>query len=152
MPLRPIRAPDIDAISTWLPPVARDLGYPAWESGEGLRLSAGPHDALIYDEAAGIAVLSYENASPEPDAARIHLLAVAPGRRRLGIGSRAALALERRLRASTARLYVVVPARLGLALYFWLRLGYRPLTQAGWPARPEQSPSLWMRRELQRRS
>ena len=81
-------------------------------------------------------------------AAHVKLLAVAPDKRRLGIGGRAALALERRLRRSAKRLYVLVPSRIGIALYFWLRLGYRPLTQRDWPEAPADAPSTWMVREL----
>jgi len=73
---------------------------------------------------------------------------VAPDRRRLGTGHRSALALETRLPASIRRVYVSIPARLGLALYFWLRLGYRPLTQRDWPAAPDDAPGVWMVREL----
>ncbi len=54
----------------------------------------------------------------------------------------------KRLRRSSRRVYVLVPSKLGLALYFWLRLGYRPLTQREWPAGPESTPSVWMMRDL----
>jgi hypothetical protein len=41
-----------------------------------------------------------------------------------------------------------VPSDLGLALYFWLRLGYRPLLQRDWPAPVEGKTAAWMQREL----
>ncbi len=93
-------------------------------------------------------LLHYEAGAPDTRAARVHLLIVAPERRRLGIGGRAALALETRLSGEVERIYIAVPSDLGLAFYFWLRLGYRPLTQSDWPAPPERPPAVWMVREL----
>lgn len=47
--------------------------------------------------------------------------------RGLGLGSEAARLLEGWSRGQgTLRCEVLVPKNLGLALYFWLRLGYRP--------------------------
>jgi hypothetical protein len=80
--------------------------------------------------------------------AQVRFLAVEPGRRRLGAGGRAALALERKLKRSARAIYVLIPEHLGLALYFWLRLGYRPLTQGDWPVAPDEGASTWMVREL----
>jgi GNAT superfamily N-acetyltransferase len=119
-----------------------------WSSEDALRDALGRDDTLLYHDDAGEAFLAYELHTPKRDAARIDLLAVAADKRRLGIGSRAALALEKRLARPAKRIYVAVPARIGLALYFWLRLGYRPLTQGEWPQGPEDPPSAWMVREL----
>ena len=38
---------------------------------------------------------------------------------------------------------VLAPANNGVALYFWLRLGYRPLADAAWPKPCE---GTWMSR------
>ena len=148
MELRPLREADVAALAAWLPRAATELGCDRWAGEDAL------HDAIdreavlavLQDEPLG--VLAYEVGAPQREAARVRFLAVVPGRRRLGVGSAAALALEERLAGSLARIYVSVPAALGLAFYFWLRLGYQPLTQREWPARPEEPPSVWLVRPL----
>jgi GNAT superfamily N-acetyltransferase len=86
-------------------------------------------------EAIGVAV-ARPNA-PVEGSASVPFLAIAPPRRFRGLGGEAALALERHLRHRFAieRLLAPVPDGRGLAVYFWLRLGYRPLlsSQAPWP-------------------
>ena len=144
MTLRPLRTADIPALAVWLPRAAAEARCQRWAREDALPAAVGREGALVADDC----FLAYELGSPQPQAATVQLLAVAPGRRRLGTGSLAALALERRLRLSASGIYVLVPAQLGLALYFWLRLGYRPLTQAEWPARPERGPAVWMVRGL----
>lgn len=144
MRLRPLRTADVPSLAAWLPRAAADAGCDRWASDDALRAATGREGALADDQC----FLAYETGLPQPETANIEFLAVAPDRRRLGIGSRAALALEERLRGSVTGIYVIVPAHLGLAFYFWLRLGYRPLTQAEWPARPEQGPAVWMLRAL----
>lgn len=145
--LRPLREADIAALS-WLPTVARDIGCDRWASEDDLLGAISASNVLAVVEHSPLGLLAYDTGTPHKNAARIRFLAVEPARRRLGVGSRAALALEVRLRSSTKDIYVTVPARLGLAFYFWLRLGYRPLTQKDWPARPEETPSVWMVRSL----
>jgi GNAT superfamily N-acetyltransferase len=52
---------------------------------------------------------------------------VTPALRGLGLGSEAVRLLEGwSRRRGTLRCEALVPKSLGLALYFWLRLGYRP--------------------------
>ncbi len=148
--LRPLRKSDLASLSAWLPDVAKDVRCDRWSSAGALRAAVGAKYVLTVLEDGPAGLLTYDLAAPSPGAAHVTLLAVDPARRRRGIGGRAALALERRLRRSVARIYACVPARLGLALYFWLRLGYRPLMQAESPAQPEISPSVWMVRELRR--
>jgi GNAT superfamily N-acetyltransferase len=146
MPLRPLRAADVAALSGWLPGVAAEAGCDRWAGVKALRATS---TALLYGDDHAEAFVAYEMDAPLPGCARIDLLAVAAERRRLGSGSRAALALERKLARSTKRLYVRVPSRTGLALYFWLRLGYRPLTQREWPVVPEGGDAaVWMVRQL----
>jgi len=146
--LRPLRRSDLDVLTAWLPGVAADAGCESWATDDTLRDAVGRRDVLVAHDTGPAGLLVFETATPESDAAVVRFLAVDPARRRLGIGGRAALALERRLGRTTRRLYVAIPSRSGLALYFWLRLGYRPLTQAEWPARPDDSPATWMLREL----
>ena len=148
MSLRSLRASDVLALSAWLSPLTMELGCGRWISEPTLRESVAAHDVLLYSDDAGDAFVAYEAGTPVPGCARIDFVAVAREKRRLGIGSRAALALERRLARSADRIYVRVPPRLGLALYFWLRLGYRPLLQHDWPAPRGEEASAWMMRKL----
>ncbi len=109
-------------------------------------MPAGNVHVLTNDDAS--AFIAFQTALPEPDAAQVDFVAVAPGQRRLGIGGRMALGVERRLKAEANRLYALVPASNGLALYFWLRLGYRSLARKDSPAIPRGDTSVWMMRAL----
>ena len=144
--LRSLREADIEPLSAWLPPAASEAGCERWAAADALRETVGRPDTLVSGKPGIESFVSYELAAPQRDAAQIVFLAVTPDRRRLGVGQRTVLALERRLTRSAARCFVLVPARLGLALYFWLRLGYRPLTQAASPAQREAG--LWLVRQL----
>jgi ribosomal protein S18 acetylase RimI-like enzyme len=149
--LRSLRASDVGSLATWLPAAAASVGCERWPDEASLRAAAGRSDVLLFRDRAGEAFIAYDIDAPVPGAVRIELLAVAPDRRRLGLGSRAALALEKRIGRSAERIYVAVPATTGLALYFWLRLGYRPLLQREWPA-PLDGVSAWMMRDLRQPS
>ncbi len=148
MELRPLRKRDIESLSPWLPQAAGDLVCDGWAGDGALSDATGDRTVLVAVEGRPAGILAYQADAPEPDAAWVRLLAVEPGRRRLGVGGRAALALEKRLRRSVRRIYVLVPADLGLAFYFWLRLGYRPLTQAERSVPPVARPATWLVREL----
>ena len=50
------------------------------------------------------------------------------------------------------RVYAPVPEGRGLAVYFWLRLGFRPLSRAESPKSPlgltgDSKPGIWMVRD-----
>lgn len=145
--LHPIRPADAERLATWLPDVAAEAGWADWADPDSLSRSI--HNPQVLTDESSTAFLAFELASPAPSAARVDFLAVSPERRRLGIGGRTALALERRLRGKATSVYTLVPASIGLALYFWLRLGYQPLAQGDWPTAKETGPpSIWMKREL----
>jgi ribosomal protein S18 acetylase RimI-like enzyme len=144
--LRPLARRDIQRLAAWLPGAARAAGCDLWADTPNLSTAIKRDDVLV-DGSTG-AFLHIEAAAPHGGEARVHFLAVDPEQRRLGLGGRVALTLEELLRGSAERIYVAVPADFGLALYFWLRLGYRPLTQREWPTSPERGPSVWMVREL----
>ena len=147
MRLHSIRPADAERLATWLPDVAAEAGWADWADPDPLSRSV--HDPQVLTDDSSTAFLAFELASPIPSAARIDFLAVSPGKRRLGIGGRTALAFERRLRGKAKSVYAPVPASIGLALYFWLRLGYQPLTKRDWPVTPKSAtPSIWMKREL----
>lgn len=76
-------------------------------------------------------------------------LAVAEAQRAFGYGGAAVPLIERqtaKLGATLAR--VRVPATNGVALYFWLRLGYRPLASGTWSAPGGAYAGTWMVRDL----
>ncbi len=147
MRLHSIRPADAERLATWLPDVAAEAGWADWADPDSLSRSV--HDPQVLTDDSSTAFLAFELASPIPSAARIDFLAVSPERRRLGIGGRTALAFERRLRGKAKSVYASVPASIGLALYFWLRLGYQPLTKLDLPHAPETgAPPILMNRAL----
>jgi ribosomal protein S18 acetylase RimI-like enzyme len=91
---------------------------------------------------------------PDGASASVPLIAIDPQRRFRGLGGEAGLALEQHLRSQLGveRVYAPVPEARGLAVYFWLRLGYRPLSAGEMPGPPaglDGSPmaGIWMVRE-----
>jgi hypothetical protein len=91
---------------------------------------------------------------PVSGAVALPFLAIEPQRRFRGLGGEASLALERHLRRrlGTERFYAPVPDGRGLAVYFWLRLGYRPLLTSLEPApvaglNPQPGSGIWMLRD-----
>jgi RimJ/RimL family protein N-acetyltransferase len=89
--------------------------------------------------------------SPYPAASwlTVDLLAIAEPYRGRGLGAEAVLVLEEgaRRRGLAHRFAAVVSADAGRALYFWLRLGYRPLLQADLPWPSPRNGVVWMARE-----
>ncbi len=139
--LRPLRAAGVDQLAAWLPDVAIAAGCDQWTSADELRTATGNRTVLTAGSDYNC-FLAYELGSPYAGAALVRLLAVAPDARRVGLGGRVALALEKRLAASTKQIYVDVRSRIGIALYFWLRLGYRPLLRYD---TPDSTPALAVR-------
>ena len=94
-----------------------------------------------------VGVLIAEIGRPDRHAAIIELVALAPGHARRGSGMRAAAMIETELRESgVSRVYAPAPAAHGIAVYFWIRLGYHPLLQPEWPC--ARDGVAWMMREL----
>ena len=146
--LHPLHAAGINQLAAWLPDVATAAGCDRWTNAGELR-AAIDNPAILTTGSDYNCFIAYELGSPHAGAALIRLLAVAPDSRRVGLGGRVALALEKRLASSTKtkQIYVAVPPRIGIALYFWLRLGYRPLTRIDAPQMPAPS-AAWMVRDL----
>ncbi len=146
MRLHAVRRSDIERLASWLPDVAELAGCPRWAVTDALVEVASSSQVLINEDAS--AFIAFQTAAPEPDSAQVDFLAVAPEQRRLGIGGRMALGVERRLKKKAKRLYALVPASIGLALYFWLRLGYRPLPRNDSPSVSSGDTSVWMVRSI----
>ena len=149
--LSPLTPPALEAMLPWLTLALA----PDWVPGV-LEAAVQEHEAILISEAAtgdsiGAAVARLD--APTPGAASIPFISIDPGRRYRGLGGEAALALERHLRRrfSIGRVYAPIPDWRGLAVYFWLRQGYRPVTAAEhpWPLAgltPEPRPGVWMLR------
>lgn len=120
------------AMSRWL---EEALG-PEWtlQDLEGAIASGG--GALVSDAGgAAIGVAALRCDAPMTGSAAITFLAINPERRFRGLGGEAGLALERHLRSlGFAKVYAPVPEGRGLAAYFWLRQGFRPLLMEESPA------------------
>ena len=88
---------------------------------------------------------------PEADWLTVGFLALAEPYRGRGLASEAVLALEEevRRRGLAHRFAAGVTAGAGRALYFWLRLGYRPLLQADLPCPSPRRGVVWMVRETE---
>ncbi len=105
---------------------------PDWKLGD-LQHAIETHPGVLISDLdanpVGIAVVQLD--TPEPGAVSVPFLAIDPGRRFRGLGGEAGLAMERHIRSrlGTTRLYAPIPDGRGLAVYFWLRLGYRPLVR-----------------------
>ena len=124
-----------------------DLLEAATRQGEAVLIEeAAPGNAI----GAAVAVLD----APQQGTAAIPFISIDPDRRYRGLGGEATLALERHLRArfGVESVYAPIPDWRGLAVYFWLRQGYRPvtITEAPWPLTglvPDPRPGIWMLRD-----
>ena len=119
----------------------------AVEAGSAVLITEAATDTPI---GAAVALLN----APSEGAAAIPFISIDPTRRYRGLGGEATLALERHLRSrfGVSSVYAPIPDWRGLAVYFWLRQGYRPVTaaEAPWPLTglmPEPRPGIWMVRD-----
>jgi GNAT superfamily N-acetyltransferase len=128
---------------------------PEW-TREDLIAAIRDHDGvLVVDmESRPIGVAVVFRHAPGPRSATIPFLAIDPDRRFRGLGGEAGIALDLQLRkdSSFERVYAPVPEGRGLAVYFWLRLGFRPLSMAEAPKAPlgltaDSQPGIWMLRD-----
>ncbi len=127
---------------------------PEWSPFDVEAAVAGGNGVLISDSqgiAIGVAVVLRD--VPSAHSATIPFLAIEPERRFRGLGGEAGLALDAELRSEgVSKVYAPVPDGRGLAVYFWLRLGFRPLTTPNSPGAPvglspEPVRGIWMLRD-----
>ena len=144
---------------------ASDVGGLEWLSGalgpDWTPSDLAPHveagEAVLISRAEGQAIglaVAIEDL-PKPGWACVPFIGIAPAERFRGLGGEAGLALERRISECWGSPVVLapVPEGRGLAVYFWLRLGYRPLTRSGAPwamvgLNDKAGRGIWMRRDL----
>ena len=117
--------PDVLAAMSWL----EGALAPEWTLPDLEAALAGGNGVLISDrEDAAIGVAVVLRDAPHAGCATLPFLAIDPARRFRGLGGEAGLALDAYLRSQgVEKVYAPVPDGRGLAVYFWLRLGFRPL-------------------------
>ena len=129
---------------------------PDWGLDDLRRAVAAGAGVLIADgltgDHIGVAVALID--VPSAGAASVPFIAIAPSRRFRGLGGEAGLTLERHMRSKhgVSRIYAPAPDGRGLAVYFWLRLGYRPLSAGEGPGPlaglgAEPRPGIWLVRD-----
>lgn len=142
MTLRAPRMGDAEAIAVWLPGALTTAIAGADEAGraaDSLRAKVEASDPAMRiieadGEPQGIAAVEREG-----DDVRIAAVAVRPEARGRGLSAMALVAIEASLAPRPRRLLAPVAPSDGRALYFWLRLGYRPIVIDG---------RVWMEREM----
>lgn len=100
---------------------------------------------VVERDAARAGIVLLRRDSPARGAATFELVAVEPRHSRRGVGQQAAALAEEALSARTRLLYAPAPASHGISVYFWIRLGYRPLLRAEWPC--ERPGVAWLARD-----
>ncbi|MDP9238304.1 MAG: GNAT family N-acetyltransferase [Chloroflexota bacterium] len=152
--LHPFTGADAIWLDTWISPVARSVGYDALghaDAGQALlarlRTEKTLRARVIERDGDAVGVILYRLHAPKRGAAIIELVATPPSAARLGTGMTAAALAEDELRAEKVRrVYAPAPAVHGISMYFWIRLGYRPLLSPEWPCRLEGV--AWLVRDL----
>ena len=128
--MRPLAANDLEAVADW------------HEGAEELRgrledAECGVLAITRCEEDSAIGVVEYRVGYPEEGWLSVEFVAVEPRVRGLGLDSEAVRLLEEEVleRGWASRFCAPVRHGDGLALYFWLRLGYRPAVAAEspWP-------------------
>lgn len=124
--LRPVRSSDLAHIEPWY----AEAASASYAEGSLEKRVADARDAgcglLGITGADGdiLGLLDYRAAEPAEGWVTTVLIAMAAGQRGRGYGSEAMHELQSRYPSN--RFLAPIDARNGLAVYFWLRLGYRP--------------------------
>lgn len=142
--LRPAGASDAAWLETWLPAVARSLAFELGDIPSWLR---GARARIIERDGSDAGVVSWRPHTSMRKAALIELVATPQAYARRGTGMAAAAQLEHELHAAGVRtVYAPAADAHGISMYFWIRLGYRPLLRTEWPC--ERMGTAWLMREI----
>jgi hypothetical protein len=152
--LRPLLDADAAWLDGWLAPVAASVGYdeidvtrPGASLRERAQRDGGVRATVIVRDGADAGLAVYRRAALNRGSAIIEIVATPPASARKGSGMMAAALIEEELRTGGVRsLYAPAPAAHGITMYFWIRLGYRPLLRGQWPC--ERDGVAWLVREL----
>ena len=147
-----LTAADSDAMSKWLSP---ELA-PDWRF-EDFSSQIDANNAVLISEnesgdRLGVATVSLDE--PLDGSASLTFISIDPQHRFRGLGGEAGLSLENHIRRRLGidRVFVPVPDGRGLAVYFWLRLGFHPVLKstAPWPLAglsADPRPGIWLLRD-----
>lgn len=137
--LRVLRESDVEPIARWYAKAVVLAGWLAPLSdlldSKGLRRTLVLTDGVNHGP---IGLVAVAVGDPEPGWATVNLLAIARPEER-DIAALGVTLLGAHLQGEASHIRAAVPAGVGLALYFWLRLGYRPIVSG---------ERLWMIRDL----
>jgi RimJ/RimL family protein N-acetyltransferase len=159
--LRPLTEADLLLVEPWYGrAAAASAGLPTGQPEANLRrhleeARAQPGRELLAITVAGggelVGILDRWALYPAAGWLTTGFLAVAEPHRGRGFGGEAILTLEKesRRRGLAHRFAAGVVAEAGRALYFWLRLGYRPLLQADLPWPSPRKGVVWMVRDAE---
>jgi hypothetical protein len=136
---------DLEWLKTWLPAVAKSVG-------DDLDID-GAFDSLFVDiriirrAKTDVGAIVFETREPKYGSAIIRVAATPPEFARQGSCMAAIPLLENELARRGVRVvYAPASAVHGIAMYFWIRLGYRPLLRAEWPC--ERDGVAWLMRRI----
>lgn len=156
--LRPPAAADTVSVEPWLPEAVAAVQGRGGQTRPGLTLPSlreewqisYPGGETLLGAPGGDAPIGVLRVRPSGDGRLlIDALAVRADARNLGYGQEMVLAAEERATAWARSVVAGVPRANGLAVYFWLRTGYRPLYPVAAPLPPTMNPALlWMVRAL----
>ncbi len=148
--LRPFRGRDAAWLDFWLRDVAGSVGYVTDDAASlASRLRDEPSlRARIIERAGGpLGLVVFRLEFPRVGDGAFEFVGVPAPATRRGYGMHAAAAAEREMLAADVRTaYAPAPAVHGIDVYFWIRLGYRPLLRPDWPC--ERPGVAWMMRHL----
>jgi GNAT superfamily N-acetyltransferase len=145
--LRDVSGDDAAWSGGWLPSVAASVGHEGAGDTKSGRGKARATTRIIERDGERAGVLIYRLHARKRGAAIIELIATPPAYARRGSGMKAAALLEDELRARGVReIFAPAPAAHGIAMYFWIRLGYRPLKRDAWPCAREDV--AWLVRRI----
>jgi hypothetical protein len=137
-------------LDTWLPAVAESVGYDASSldrAQKRLIIQRNIDEGRGTDAPGCAGIIVYRTGAPSRGDAIIELVATPPEHARHGAGMEGAVLIEQQLRSShIRRIYAPAAATHGIAIYFWIRLGYRPLLRGEWPC--ARAGVAWLARDL----
>jgi hypothetical protein len=141
--LRPPRKSDAAWLDSWLPAIARKVGFEAVDAAQ-LLAERTSNLSIITRSGEPVGTIVWSSEGPR---ATIRLVALDPVHTRRGTGMQAAAMLEQQLQRRGVRAIDAAASEAhGISIYFWIRLGYRPLPRGDWPCVREGI--VWMRRNL----
>jgi hypothetical protein len=140
--LRRPRKSDGSWLETWFS-AWQQHNFPASNASD-LLAESDRDVSIILRDGVPIGVITWSATGAE---GMIHTVAIEPAHTRLGAGMQAAALAERRMTTRGVRMiFAPAPDAHGISVYFWIRLGYRPLLRADWPC--DRKGVVWMRRDI----